>query len=65
MYVGIVCMYCSRCIVGIIVLMSETIDGLRDKFMKWKRTFESKGLKVNHGKTNVMVSSGISLDGLS
>ena len=38
-----------------LVLMSETIDGLRDKFLKWKETFESKGLKVNLGKTKVMV----------
>ena len=47
------------------VLMSETIEGLRDKFLKWKEAFESKGLKVNHGKTNVMVCSGISKDGMS
>ena len=30
-----------------LVLMSETIDRLRNKFFKWKETFESKGLKVN------------------
>ena len=24
-------------------LMSETIEGLRNKFMKWKDSFESKG----------------------
>ena len=48
-----------------LVLMSETIDGLRDKFLKWKETFESKGLKVNLGKTKVMVSSSIAQDGLS
>ena len=30
-----------------LVLMSETIEGLRNKFIKWKETFESKGLKVN------------------
>ena len=29
-----------------LVLMSETIDGLRNKFLKCKETFESKGLKV-------------------
>ena len=44
--------------------MSETIEGLRDKFLKWKDTFESKGLKVNHGKTEVMVRSSITKDGL-
>ena len=36
-----------------IVLMSETIEGLRNKFQKWKEAFESKGLKVNLGKTKV------------
>ena len=38
-----------------LVLMSETIEGLRNKFFKWKEDFESKGLKVNLGKTKVMV----------
>ena len=28
------------------VLTSETIEGLREKFWKWKEAFESKGLKV-------------------
>ena len=42
-----------------LVLMCETIEGLRDKFLKWKEAFESKGLKANLGKTKVMVSSGI------
>ena len=32
-------------------LMSETIEGLRDKFFQWKEAFESKGLKANLGKT--------------
>ena len=31
--------------------MSETIEGLKNKFLKWKEDFESKGLKVNYGKT--------------
>ena len=33
-----------------LVLMSETMEGLREKFWKWKETFESKGLKVNLGR---------------
>ena len=33
-----------------LVLMSETIQGLRDKFLLWKGAFESKELKVNLGK---------------
>ena len=31
------------------VLKSETIEGLRNNFIKWKEAFESKGLKVNQG----------------
>ena len=47
-------------------LMSETIEGLRDMFLRWKEAFErSKGLKVNLGRNKVMVSSGITNDGLS
>ena len=32
-----------------LVLMSETIEALRKRFMKWKEDSESKGLKVNLG----------------
>ena len=39
--------------------MSETIEGLRNKFMKWNEAFESKSLKVNLEKTKVMVSGCI------
>ena len=38
-----------------LVLMSETIEGLRNKFLKWKEAFEIKCLKVNLGKFKVMV----------
>ena len=38
-----------------LVLMSGS-EGLREKFCKWKEAFESKGLKVNFGKTKVVVS---------
>ena len=34
-----------------LVLMSETIEGLRNKFLTWKEAFESEGLKVNLWKT--------------
>ena len=37
---------------------------MRDKFLKWKEAFESKGLKVNLGITKVMVISGITKDDL-
>ena len=39
-----------------LVLTSESMEGLREKFWKWKGAFESKGLKVNLGKTKVVVS---------
>ena len=42
-----------------LVLVSETIEGLRNMFLKWKEAIESKGMNVNLGKTRVMVSSGI------
>ena len=45
--------------------MSEKNKGLRNKFLRWKDAFESKGLKVYLGKTKVMVSSGIIKDGMS
>ena len=45
--------------------MSKTIDGLRNKFIKWKEAFESKGLKVILEKTMVMVSGSITKDSLS
>ena len=37
-----------------LVLMSESIENLKEKFVKWKETFESKKLKVNLKKTKVM-----------
>ena len=46
------------------VMMSETIEGLSNKFLKWK-VFESKGLKVNLRKTKVEVSGSITNDGMS
>ena len=48
-----------------LVLMIEAIERLRNRFLKWKEVFESKGLKVNLGKTKLMVSSGIIQDSLS
>ena len=45
--------------------MSETIGGHRNKFFKWKGAFESKGLKVNLGKTKVMFNGSKTKDGLS
>ena len=48
-----------------LVLMSETTEGLRSKFLKWKEAFESKCLKVNLQKTKAMVSGDITKDGSS
>ena len=39
-----------------LVFMSESIDNLKEKFLKWKKTFESKRLKVNIKKTKVIVN---------
>ena len=47
-----------------LVLMSETIEGLRNKFLKCKEAFESKCLKVSLGETKVVVSDGITNDDL-
>ena len=48
-----------------LVLMCEKIEGLRDKFLKWKEALESKHLKDNLGKSKILVSRGITQDGLS
>ena len=39
-----------------LVLVSESMEDLRTKFEKWRKAFESKGMKVNLGKTKLMVS---------
>ena len=44
--------------------MSETIKGFMNKLLKWKEAFESKGLKVNLGKTKASQIS-ITKDGMS
>ena len=48
-----------------LVQMSRTIEGRKNKFIKWKEAFQSKCLKVNLGKTRVMVNGGITKDGMS
>ena len=48
-----------------LVLMSEMIEDLRNKFMKWKEAFDNKVSKVNLGKTKVMVSGNITKDSMS
>jgi len=39
-----------------LVLMGESMDKFRENFNQWIRAFESKGMKVNLGKTKLMVS---------
>ena len=39
-----------------IVLMSETLEGLMEKFRKWKEVFERTRFEVNLGKTQMVVS---------
>ena len=37
-------------------LISESLEDLRERFQRWRRAFEGKGLKVNVGKTKMMLS---------
>ena len=46
-------------------LINEAIKGHKNKFLKWKEAFESKGLKFSFGETNVIVSGSITKDGMS
>lgn len=39
-----------------LVLMSDTMENLKERFENWKKELEAKGLKVNTMKTKVMVS---------
>ena len=39
-----------------LISMSERMENLRGKLLKWKEVFESKELKVNLKKTKVIVS---------
>ena len=44
------------CFADDLVLMSESMENFKEKFLKWKEAFKSKQLKVNLKKTKVMVS---------
>ena len=48
-----------------LVLMSETMEGPGNKFLKWMEALESNGLKVNLGKIKVMVCGNITKDDVS
>ena len=43
-----------------LVISAETEEGLKMKLNKWKTEMEAKGLRVNMGKTKIMVS-GVNL----
>ena len=40
-----------------LVIVADTEEQLQERFLAWKETLEKKGLKVNIGKTESMVSS--------
>ena len=42
------------------MISAETEEGLKMKLNKWKTEIEAKGLRVNMGKTKIMVS-GVNL----
>jgi hypothetical protein len=42
-----------------LVLMADSMEELQLKFDRWKSVIERKGLKVNMGKTKVMVSGEV------
>ena len=39
-----------------LVIMAESMEELRTRFNQWKSALEKKGMKVNMGKTKVLVS---------
>ena len=39
-----------------LVLMSESLENLRERFQRWRSALEDMELKVNIGKTKMMVS---------
>ena len=41
-----------------LVLMADSEEALKEKILKWKAGIEAKGLKMNVGKTEVMVGEG-------
>ena len=45
-----------QCIVfyaDVLILSSDTMSGLREKFFRWKNIFEEKGLRINISKTSL------------
>ena len=42
-----------------LVLVSDTIEKPRRRFLNWREAFKTKGLKVHLKKTKVMVSADV------
>jgi hypothetical protein len=42
-----------------LVIMAESLQELEGKYIEWKNTLESKGLRVNVGKTKIMIGDGV------
>ena len=59
------CVLSEQLYAGDLFLIIETTEKLRNKFRKWKEAFERKVLKMNLGKTKVIVSEGTKKDSLS
>ena len=57
------CILCELLYADHLVPLNETIERLRDKFLKWNKAFESKGSKVILWENQGKVSSGITQDG--
>ena len=55
-------MLCNLMYADDLDLISEIIEGLRNKSFKWSEAFESQDLRVNLGETTVIVSSVITTD---
>ena len=36
-----------------LILLSDTMSGLRETFFRWKNIFEEKGLRINISKTSL------------
>ena len=57
--------YCLMCLVYCFfrfIVLFHVFDLLLNKFLKWKESFERKGLTVNLGRAEVMVSGGVIQD---
>ena len=40
-----------------LIIIAETLGKFLEKFCVWKTNLETKGLRVNVGKTNIMVNA--------